>query len=303
MKKNKGVGFEFSDGRIVRKKETGQPSSEIKQGFFESLAEEEDDDNVSAFENAKSNFETRKTRERIKRISFVSFIALIVIVCFVIFGFSLRDVSVSGSVVYSNENIKATAENISGKNVLLLNTDKLEEAILAEYPALKEVSVKKKLPGSISVSVTDEQPLYHISFDSEYYLLSSDLRVMEKTNDVMRTDGVMEIQMSDVKKVRVGDVIEFYNEYQYGYMKDLLEQIRIHEVGANVVSVDASDKFDITLEYGERFTVKLGVGENIPTKLTLAKAYIESLPENETGIIDSSSTEKGSYISTLMQNG
>lgn len=303
MKKNKGIGFEFSDGKIVRKKETEQPSSEIKPGFFESLVEEEDADNVSAFENAKSNFESRKMRERIKRVSFVSFFALIVVVSFIAFGFSLRDVSVSGSNVYSNEDIKKTAESISGKNVLLLNTDKLKEAILAEYPALKEVSVKKKLPSGISVSVTDEHPFYHISFDGEYYLLSNDLRVMEITSDANRVEGVMEIIMSDIKKARIGAMIEFYGEYQYGYIKDLLEEIRLHEVGASVVSVDASDKFDITLEYGERFTVKLGVGENIQTKLTLAKAYIDSLPENETGIIDSSSTEKGSYISTLVQNG
>ena len=303
MKKNKDTGFEFSDGKIVRKKETGQPSSEIKQGFFESLVDEDETDNVSAFENAKSNFETRKTRERIKRISFVSFFALIVIAGFIAFGFSLREVSVSGSSIYSNEDIKKTAESISGKNVLLLNTDKLEEAILTEYPALKEVNVEKKLPGGISVAVTDEKPLYHMSFDGEYYLLSSDLRVMRITNDAKSTEGVIGIKMSDVKKARTGDVIEFYNEYQYGYIKDLLNEICSHEVGRDVVAVDASDKFDVTLEYGERFTVKLGVGENIHTKLTLAKAYIDSLPENETGIIDSSSTEKGSYISTLMQNG
>lgn len=301
MRKNNSTGFEFSDGKIVRKKDTEQPR-EIKQSFFESLVDEEDEDNVSAFENAKSNFETRKTRERIKRISLVAFLSLIVITCFVFFGFSLRTVNVSGSSDQLNESIKKTAESVSGKNVLFLDTTELENAILGEYPGLKSVSVKKKLPSGIDVTVTDDIPLYHISFDGEYYLLSEDLRITERTTDPERTQELVELTVSDVKKALTGEVIEFYYDYQYDYIRNILKEISEHEIGEKIISVDAEDKFGISCNYEGRFTVKLGVGENIPTKLTLAMAYIDSLPENEMGIIDSSSTEKGSYISTLDQH-
>ena len=45
----------------------------------------------------------------------------------------------------------------------------------------------------------------------------------------------------------------------------------------------------ITINYDGRFTVKIGAGENVKTKLTLAKAYIDGLPDGEKGIIEDKS--------------
>ncbi len=300
MKKEKKRGpYEFSDGKIIRRKEESAPLTSSRR-FFESLVEEEDEaDNVQALENAKTNFDKRKIRDTTARIAIVCAMISVFLASFLAFGFRLKNVDVSGMTVYSPDEIAEWINENAPQNVLFASTSDITDKLCAAFPELRNISVKKTLPNTVSVTAQDDVPTYYITLDKEHYLLSDELKVMARTSDESRTSGLLFINTEDIKKAVTGEKIQFYYDYQYGYIKELLDDISAHDMASGVISVDADNKFDISVNYDDRFTIKIGAGENVKTKLTLAQAYIESLPDGEKGIIDSTSTEKGSYISLM----
>ncbi len=299
MDKKKHGPYEFKDGRIIKRTEESEPLTPSRM-FIEGLVKEEDEaDNAEALENAKTNFDRRRAREITARVSIVFIITAFMLFLLITFGFQLKNVNVSGMTVYSPDEIAEWVNENAADNVLLMGTSDLEDKLSAAFPKLKNVSVEKDFPNAVTVTAEDDSPVYYITLDGEHYILSEDLKVISRTTDVSLTKELLAVEIKDIKKAVTGDILEFYYDYQYDYIKDLLTDIITHDISHGVISVDADDKFDIKINYDGRFTVMIGVGENVKTKLTLAKAYIDSLPDGEKGIIDSTSTEKGSYISLM----
>lgn len=300
MKKEKKHGlYEFSNGKIIKRREEPEPLTTSRR-FFESLVEEEDEaDNAEALENAKTNFDKRKVRDTTARAVIVCVMISVFLASFLAFGFRLKNVNVSGMTVYSPDEISDWVNENASSNVLFMGTSELADKLRAVFPELKNISVEKALPNTINVTAEDDVPAYYITLDKEHYILSDELKVMARTNDESLTTGLLFLDTEGIKKAVTGEKIQFHYDYQYGYIKELLYDITTHDMASGVISVDADNKFDISVNYDDRFTIKIGAGENVKTKLTLAQAYIESLPEGEKGIIDSTSTEKGSYISLM----
>ena len=300
MKKEKKHGpYEFSNGRIIRRTEEQKPLTPSR-ALLESLIKEEDEaDNAEALENAKINFDRRRIREITAKVSIVFIIVTVMMFILLSFGFKLKRVNVDGMTVYSSDEISEWVNENCSDNVLFMSSSELKDKLSNAFPRLKNIVVEKDLPNTLCITAEDDAPSYYITLDGEHYVLSEELKVITRTNDSGATSGLLSVAVTDIKKAVTGQKIEFYYDYQYDYIKDLLTDISKHDMSGGIISVDADDKFDITVNYDGRFTVKIGAGENVKTKLTLAKAYIDSLPEGETGIIDSTSTDKGSYISLM----
>ncbi len=300
MNKKKLGPYEFADGKIIKRKEQPEQPLTPSRMFIESLIKEEDEaDNAEALENAKTNFDRRRTREITARVSIVFIITALMLFLLITFGFKLKNVNVSGMTVYSSDEITEWMDKNAPDNVLFAGTSELQDKLATAFPKLKNITVEKDFPNTLNVTAEDDSPTYYITLDGEHYILSEELKVISRTDDAALTEGLLSVAVSDVKKAVTGEKIEFFHDYQYNYIKELLSDIVAHDMSDGIISVDADDKFDIEINYDGRFTVMIGDGVNVKTKLTLAKAYIDSLPDGEKGIIDSTSTEKGSYISLM----
>ena len=299
MNKKKHGPYEFKNGRIIRRTEESEPLTPSRM-FIESLVKEEDEaDNAEALENAKTNFDRRRAREITARVSIVFIIIAFMLFLLITFGFQLKNVNVSGMTAYSPDEISEWVNENASDNVLFMGMSDIEDKLSIAFPKLKNISVEKDFPNTVTITAEDDSPVYYVTLDGEHYTLSEELKVISRTEDIMLTKGLLAVEIKDIKKALTGEILEFYHDYQYDYIKELLDDIITHDISDGVISVDADNKFDIKVNYDGRFTVKIGVGENVKTKLTLAKAYIDSLPDGEKGIIDSTSTEKGSYISLM----
>ncbi len=288
--------YEFVDGRIVPKEDNSSLKESPLANFFE---EDDATDNTEAFENAKANFEQKKSKERITSIIVAVCAVMLFTVGVLAFAFPLKTVSVQGQTQYDTQQIIEYAQQFAGGNVILANKSSIESGLLNRFTRLKSVEIIKDYPNGITVELTEDTAKYYVSIDEEYYLLADDLRIMQRTQDENDTKDLLFLETDGISAALTGSELEFYASYQKEYVKDVLSEISDHAMYDGVVSVDMTDKFNIKLDYDGRFTVILGIGESIGTKMSLAMAYIQSIPENERGIIDSSSTEKGSYISLM----
>jgi len=70
--------------------------------------------------------------------------------------FSVRDVTVSGTHSLSSA-VLSTADVPQGANLTRLDTDAIARRVLAAYPALAAVSVRRSYPSTVTVDVTERQ--------------------------------------------------------------------------------------------------------------------------------------------------
>lgn len=288
--------YEFVDGRIVPKEDNSSLKESPLANFFE---EDDATDNTEAFENAKANFEQKKSKERITSMIVAACAVMLFTVGVLAFAFPLKTVSVQGQTQYDAQQITEYAQQLAGGNVVLASKKSIESGLLDRFTRLKSVEVIKNYPSGITVELEEDTAEYYVSIDGEYYLLTDDLRIMHRTQNKNETSDLLLLETDGISAAITGKELEFYASYQKEYVKDVLSEITDHAMCDGVISVDMKDKFNIKLDYDGRFTVILGIGESISTKMSLAMAYIQSIPENERGIIDSSSTEKGSYVSLM----
>lgn len=78
--------------------------------------------------------------------------------------FALRTLEIRGNSRLSSREILETADLTEGANTLALSIDAVESALSA-HPWVKEVSVKRVLPGTLIISVREREPAFWMLYD------------------------------------------------------------------------------------------------------------------------------------------
>ena len=287
MNSGKGSGFEFEDGRIIRK-QSGDEKEEIVL--------------TPGTESNRMLEEFRESRARkiaIRRTVAVCMIAaviLMVVSVVILLFFRIDEVTVTGSGKFSEEQLVSSLGLSRYSNLLLTGKGRLESRLRESFPSLDSISIEKRLPDKLIITVTDGVGRYYMTAGGDCYILSEELKALEKTDTV--PDGLVELVSCDVVSVITGREIRFRTTTHYGYLTGLLKAIDGHSISEHIVKVDMSEKFNVKLRYDDRFVIIIGDAENANTKLTLAERLISTLSADEKGIIDASDLEISSFRKT-----
>lgn len=288
MNNGKGSGFDFENGKIIRRQseEDEREETVYSSGTESSLMLEE-------------YRESRARKTAIRRTAAVCIIAAVVllIVCVVILlFFRISEVSVTGSQKYTEDELVSSLGLSRYSNLLLTGRGKLEKRMRDAFPSLDKITVEKKLPDRLIIAVTDGVGSYYTFIGGDCYILTDELRIIEKTD--VPPDNTVELISCDILSAVTGQTVVFRTETHYNYLTGLLEAVREHPEGGHIVRVDMSVKFNVRLKYDDRFIIVIGDAENAKTKLTLAASIISTLSADEKGIIDASDIEKCSFRKT-----
>lgn len=93
--------------------------------------------------------------------------------------FALQNVTVNGCSRLSEEHIKEIAGLTPGANVLALSMDRMRDAI-AHEPWVDSVMIRRLLPGSIAVDVTEKKPSYLVQYQGTLYYADEGGRIIDK---------------------------------------------------------------------------------------------------------------------------
>jgi cell division protein FtsQ len=93
--------------------------------------------------------------------------------------FSLQNVTIAGCSRLSEEHIREMAGLTPGINVLSLSLDRMR-AELGREPWVDSVSVRRVLPGSISVEVKEKTPSYLVQYQGTLYYADEAGRIIDK---------------------------------------------------------------------------------------------------------------------------
>lgn len=118
--------------------------------------------------------------------------------------FSINDIVVEGNKILSVEEILQTGEIVNVKNIFEINLKELEAKLLL-HPRIKTVSVKRKLPNILLISIEERTPiallnvkeefLYKLyEIDNEGYIIGEDNKISNYDLPVitgLNTDNIM----------------------------------------------------------------------------------------------------------------
>ena len=76
--------------------------------------------------------------------------------------FNIETITVTGSELYTQDQVLAVLDVQPGDNLLRLNTGKLGEEVRSQLVETEKVTLKRHFPNSLEVAVEDAQPAFQI---------------------------------------------------------------------------------------------------------------------------------------------
>lgn len=234
----------------------------------------------------------RKTNIRNKTVAFFTVLVLLLIAGWLVFDklFVISGFSINGTYEYSSEDAKDFAKRIGleeGMHMFGFSRDELSQKAKYYIPEVDSVSIDYKLPDKIVFNVKEAIPAMYLTENSRHYILSEALKVVKTTENAedAEVQSLIKVQIGDITKCQSGTFVET----QTGCDKTLISLYKVmkeEEIAEEVSEIDLRNKFDISFEYKQRFSVKLGNSENFTVKIRFMKRIVDELSENDRGYID-----------------
>ena len=230
-----------------------------------------------------------------------SSISFIVICAALVFGmsvfFRVSNIEVTGAGHYTQEEIIEASGIKDGDNLMFVNRSGVANRICSKLIYVGEVNIRRKLPNTVIIEVSESGSVAVIQTDSGLWLIDRYCRLLEecKTQDA---GNYIKVKGVSAVKPKKGDVISVADEDKpkAEFLSGILTAMSDRSMTADVDSLDLSNITNAEFDYLDgRFTVKLGSNENLDYKFELLLGAIAKLEAGDTGTIDLSQDKKAQF--------
>lgn len=151
-----------------------------------------------------------------------------------------------------------------------IDDEAIAERIIDRFPYIRTVKLRRVLPDTIKIEVTEDDPVFVSEVYGEYYVLSADMRMLERRVEAPEGDYIkLRLDPADIRTAQDGAVLELD-----GNMIDVVlsaaEAVCSETMRAGTSVLDVSDRFNVSISYGGQFKIELGTVSDIDVKLTIA---------------------------------
>lgn len=226
----------------------------------------------------------KRRKKKIKRRFFVFSILLIIISAALAFNlktFDIKEIFVKNNVKVTNDDIINLSGINIGDNIFYVSFYKSKKNILTD-PYIKTVKLKRKLPSSIEISVTERFEAVYFEKENSFYILDETGVFLKKSSEAPALLKIKGIE----NKVSYEKNSILFKDSRY---KDVIEKFNIlnsaNSTKYKFKAVDLSSLVNIKL-YINNMEIRLGSDEDLLNKVNTAVSMMSK---------DGMSLEKG-YI-------
>lgn len=210
--------------------------------------------------------------------------AAAVIAACVVF-FRVQSVTVEGNSRYTAEEIVAASGIVSGDNLIALSKSKIASAIRLKLPYVESVSIRRRLPDSVELTVRERVAVASVGSASGRWLISSQGKLLEEagSQSVVTVTGLMAVAPYAGGNLEVAEE----NADTLEYVLNLLEALEERDMLADSRELDCSPTSYLTLTW-DIYTIKLPRDGDYSYLLRFVQSALnsEEMPKNEPGTID-----------------
>jgi len=188
--------------------------------------------------------------------------------------FKIKEIKISGNQKVLTTDIENTVQKVlssEGKNIFILNTEKIKNEISFNFPQIGQVKVKKELPDGLIIAIEERKPVAVFCHNVNYFLTDKEGIIFEQIPEAM--NDYLKIQNPSLNKdLKLGDraVEEEQMAQILAIESKLREDLKIPLIGVSIIS---EKRFN--LETLEGWEVYLNPEGDLNWQLTKLKAVLE----------------------------
>ena len=201
--------------------------------------------------------------------------------------FKADNIRVEGNSLYSPQQVIDASGVHTGDNLYLLNKYDAADQIIHTLPYVEQVQIRRQLPNTLVITVSECTAPAAISQDGKLWLISGSGKVVGSAS-LSQGDRYTWITGVCVVSPEVGYPIEPTEDSQKtcDAMLQLLALLEERDMLSDTQSIHLESHSAVTMEYLERFTVLIPWDADWEYKLDYLLAVVDRLEANETGTID-----------------
>ncbi len=214
----------------------------------------------------------------------------IVILVFVIFslvnsGYTVKNIIVNGSSPYTRDELVALVDSYceekNTRSFFSVNAKELAEKFHKTMPYIRSIEIEKKFPDTVVLNIEGEEAEYIFSAHKSYYVLNSDLKVLEILEGVPENTGLVVVSFPTPKEVSLGKVIVFEEDSLMdaeSFLK-LSTALKKTNLRADVKILGAENKFELRMTLRSGIDVYMGSIKDIEEKISGMKKWLDENPD------------------------
>lgn len=231
---------------------------------------------------------TKNKKKSKNRSGFLGLILVALIFCFLLLSpiFAVDNIEVKGNNNVLSKYIVTKSGLFYGQNIFKMNKfDAIDR--IEEIPQIEETSIKRMLPDTIIISVTEKEAIAKVSFYGSKLLLSASGDVLEVITD-NETIDLPQLGGITIKDVITGEKIICSEQDVFEKYLEVLKILKKNDMVKNIKRLTYQD--GILIHFNSGHIAFLGEAENLEYKMSWLKGICER--EENPSYIDLHNLEK-----------
>lgn len=231
-----------------------------------------------AGEKAQKN---RRARGRALVIFYISaFLAVVVgavLLCTFVF-FRVGTVEITGGASYRQEDILSVCSIHEGDNLVLLDTRAREEALEYRFPYIENVEIRKHIPSTVEVVITEAETAFSIECeDGRYVYVSPAGKVLEIADSPAENSAV--VHGCTPTNEKPSEQVAFESETAERLFSAITEELQAHDL-EGITDIDLRNQYDITMTYEGRIVFRFGNSNDLEYKTRFGIGMLVQMQED-----------------------
>ena len=202
-------------------------------------------------------------------------------ICALTIFFKVKTISVEGAMRYREEEIVAGMGVKQGDNLYLWNKVKVSDRLLHDFPYLESVQIRRRLPDTLMVTVTECSGAVAVPSGTGYCYLSEQGKVLE----LSETDGgLATVSGVTLEDAEPGELVERAQDAHVDALLEVLQTLDAAGMLDGLRFINLTDLTDIRIGYEGRFDIRVGTLDGLSYRIRFAQTVIgERLSPSDIG--------------------
>ena len=247
----------------------------------EKVIRKEQEDKVQINNKKPKKRKTTKKKKVSKKLigffSIVILIAIIIILALTAPIFNITEITVEGNNKISSNMIISLSGLRKGENIFRFNNNVIQK--IHENTYIENVSVKRKLPGTVIISVEEREIKYQINLINSYVYIDKNGYILENSAEKKNVPvivglSIKENEMMTEKRLKTEDL------QKINKIIKIIDAAKAINIDGLITEINTEDKNNYVL-YLESKGKKINIGDT--NNLTNKMLYVQKIIENEEG--------------------
>ena len=211
----------------------------------------------------------------------------------------IENIEVTGTERYNAADIIGASGITVGEKLFspFIDGEAAEEEIVDRFSYIKSVRVRRRIPDTLVLELTEEEPVFIAEMYGEYWLLTQEMRLLERSSQ-KPGGSYIKLKLPDDRVTAKNGQVLGYEESLLNVILRASEAVCREEMREGTSVLDVSDRFNVSISYAGRFKIELGTVNDIDIKLKAAFSIMqhEDFDGGSKGTIYVSNVNKPSAI-------